>query len=189
MKFDQIRRVRKAAHVTQEELAKRIGVNRALISKYETGIIEPSVSQLQKIASALGVPMMELLDFLKENHIKTAVLSNKPHPRTLDNVEGVFGKGYFDLVYGEREDQGIRKKPCPDGVWAIAEELGLSKSEILYLGDTNTDMETGNNAKVDTVGVTWGFRTREELMAFHPALIADHPSRVVQYIKDVNGIE
>ena len=62
MKFDQIRRVRKAAHVTQEELAKRIGVNRALISKYETGIIEPSVSQLHKIASALGVPMMELLD-------------------------------------------------------------------------------------------------------------------------------
>ena len=62
MKFDQIRRVRKAAHVTQEELAKRIGVNRALISKYETGIIEPSVSQLQKIASVLGVPMMELLD-------------------------------------------------------------------------------------------------------------------------------
>ena len=55
MKFDQIRRVRKAAHVTQEELAKRIGVNRALISKYETGIIEPSVSQLQKIALALGV--------------------------------------------------------------------------------------------------------------------------------------
>ena len=54
--------MRKAAHVTQEELAKRIGVNRALISKYETGIIEPSVSQLQKIASALGVPMMELLD-------------------------------------------------------------------------------------------------------------------------------
>ena len=48
MKFDQIRRVRKAAHVTQEELAKRIGVNRALISKYETGIIEPSVSQCYK---------------------------------------------------------------------------------------------------------------------------------------------
>ena len=121
----------------------------------------------------------ELLQFLKSQGIFIAVLSNKPHPRTLDNVEGVFGKGYFDLVYGEREDQGIRKKPCPDGVWAIAEELGLSKSEILYLGDTNTDMETGDNAKVDTVGVTWGFRTREELMAFHPALIADHPSQVV----------
>lgn len=68
MKFDQIRRVRKAAHVTQEELAKRIGVNRALISKYETGIIEPSVSQLQKIASALGVPMMELLDWRKRRN-------------------------------------------------------------------------------------------------------------------------
>ena len=82
--------------------------------------------------------------------------------------EGVFGKGYFDLVYGEREDQGIRKKPCPDGVWAIAEELGLSKSEILYLGDTNTDMETGNNAKVDTVGVTWDLGPGKSLWPSHP---------------------
>lgn len=132
--------------------------------------------------------IMELLEFLKEQHIRITVLSNKPHPRTLDNVDGVFGKGYFDLVYGEREDEGIKKKPCPDGVWAIAGELALLKEEILYLGDTNTDMETGRNAGVDTVGVTWGFRTRKELESFHPALVADHPSQVIRYIKDVNGI-
>ena len=130
----------------------------------------------------------KLLDFLKENHIKTAVLSNKPHPRTLDNVEGVFGKGRFDLVYGEREDKGIKKKPAPDGVWALMEELGVGREEVLYLGDTNTDMRTGRNAQVDTVGVTWGFRDREELEAFHPKLIADHPMDVVRFIKDVNGI-
>ena len=130
----------------------------------------------------------KLLDFLKENHIKTAVLSNKPHPRTLDNVEGVFGKGRFDLVYGEREDKGIKKKPAPDGVWALMEELGVGREEVLYLGDTNTDMRTGRNAQVDTAGVTWGFRGREELEAFHPKLIADHPMDVVRFIKDVNGI-
>ena len=49
----------------------------------------------------------ELLEFLKSQGILIAVLSNKPHHRTLDNVEGVFGKGYFNLVYGEREDKGI----------------------------------------------------------------------------------
>lgn len=133
--------------------------------------------------------IQELLEFLKENRIITAVLSNKPHARTLDNVEGVFGRGYFDLVYGEREDEGIKKKPSPDGVWAMIRQLGLSREDILYFGDTNTDMETGMNAGVDTVGVTWGFRTREELERFHPALIADQPSRVIQYIKDVNRIE
>ena len=131
----------------------------------------------------------ELLEFLKHHGIIITVLSNKPHARAVDNVEGVFGKGYFDLVYGEREEQGIKKKPAPDGVWAILKELGVSKKEVLYFGDTNTDMKTGANAQVDTVGVTWGFRTREELEAFSPILLADHPSRVVQFIKDVNGIE
>lgn len=130
-----------------------------------------------------------LLAFLKENGIRTAVLSNKPHLRTLDNVYGVFGKECFDLVYGEREDLGIRKKPAPDGVWAILEELGLDKKECLYFGDTNTDMKTGINAQVDTVGVTWGFRSREELEAFRPVLIADHPSQAAVFVKDVNHIE
>lgn len=130
----------------------------------------------------------ELLQFLKEQGICTAVLSNKPHARTLDNVNGVFGEALFDRVYGERESQGIRKKPCPDGVWAIGEELGFLREELLYLGDTNTDMETGANAGVDTVGVTWGFRSREELAAFHPVLLADRPKQVMDYIKEVNRI-
>ena len=133
--------------------------------------------------------MKELLEFLKAVHIRIAVLSNKPHARTLDNVEGVFGKGYFDLVCGEREDQGIRKKPCADGVWAVMEELGVSREETLYFGDTNTDMETGKNAGVDTIGVAWGFRTKSELEEFHPVFIADRPSQVIQYIKEVDKIE
>ena len=68
-------------------------------------------------------------------------------------------------------------------------EQGVSMEECLYLGDTNTDMKTGINAGAVTVGVTWGFRDREELEAFSPAYIADHPGDVVQIVKDVNGIE
>ena len=49
-------------------------------------------------------------------------------------------------------------------------------------------METGANAGVDTVGVTWGFRSREELAAFHPVLLADRPKQVMDYIKEVNRI-
>lgn len=131
----------------------------------------------------------ELLAFLKEHGIRIAVLSNKPHARTLDNVNGVFGTGLFDAVYGEREPEGIRKKPAPDGVWDILKEFKAEKEECLYFGDTNTDMETGRNAGVDTVGVTWGFRSREELKAYNPKLIADHPSEIISLVKEVNGIE
>ena len=131
----------------------------------------------------------ELIDFLKAHGIKCAVLSNKPHDRAVDNVEGVFQKGYFDLVYGERESEGIRRKPQPDGVLAILKELGIKKEDCLYFGDTNTDMETGRNAGVDTVGVTWGFRPRKELEDYEPRLVADDTAQVIAYIKDVNGIE
>ncbi|MCC8027739.1 MAG: HAD family hydrolase [Clostridium sp.] len=131
----------------------------------------------------------DMLAFLRKEGIHMAVLSNKPHDRTVENVEAVFGAGCFERIYGEREDKGIEKKPSPDGVWSIMKEFGVEREEVLYFGDTNTDMRTGKNAGVDTVGVTWGFRGREELEAFAPRLIADHPAQVVEFIKEVNGIE
>lgn len=118
----------------------------------------------------------ELTEFLRSRGVKLAVLSNKPHARTVENIETIFGKGYFDAVAGERE--GIPKKPDPRGVFALAAELGVPLEECLYFGDTNTDMLTGRNAGVDTVGVLWGFRDREELEAFAPAYLVEHPSEV-----------
>ena len=90
----------------------------------------------------------EMLSELKKNNIKIAVLSNKPHARTLDNVNGIFGENYFDKVYGEREN--LKIKPDPQGALLIAEELGVSTKECLYVGDTNTDMKTGISAGMDT---------------------------------------
>ncbi|MBU9724827.1 HAD family hydrolase [Diplocloster modestus] len=118
-----------------------------------------------------GIP--ELLDTLKERGIKIAVLSNKPHAQTINVVETLFGKGYFDHVQGQQE--GIRRKPYPDGALAIAAEFGIEPADCLYLGDTNTDMQTGNAAGMHTVGVTWGFRDREELEANHAQDIIDYP--------------
>lgn len=189
--------------IDEEEAKRFVGdgykklMERALIARGDTELVhyEESLVRYQqyfkgccmyRVEPYEGIP--ELLDFLKSHGIKIAVLSNKPHARALDNVEGVFGKGCFDLVNGERESEGIRRKPAPDGVFLCARELGVSMEECLYLGDTNTDMKTGLAAGADTVGVTWGFRDRAELEAFHPAYIADHPLEVVQIVKDVNGI-
>ena len=123
----------------------------------------------------------ELLQHLKDQGIKTAVLSNKQNQQTVEIIETVFGKGYFDFVAGERP--GIPKKPDPAGVLQIMETLGENRSDCLYFGDTNTDMKTGLGAGLTTVGVTWGFRDRAELEAFHPQYIIDHPGEVLEILQ------
>lgn len=117
---------------------------------------------------------------LKSAGIKTAVLSNKPHPRTLKVIADLFGEGMFDVVAGQKPE--IEKKPSPAGVYAILKELELEKSEVLYLGDTNTDMKTGKSAGVFTIGVLWGFRDRKELEENHADAIIAVPAEILQYI-------
>ncbi len=124
----------------------------------------------------------QLLDALRAQNIRIAVLSNKPHERTVETIEAVFGKDYFDLVAGQRDD--IPKKPDPAGVNRILDVFGCKPEECLYFGDTNTDMQTGLNAKVHTVGVTWGFRDRKELESFHPDFVIDDPKMVTDPILD-----
>lgn len=120
--------------------------------------------------------MPEFLSFLKEKGIKIAVLTNKGHERAVECVEAVYGKGFFDLITGE--GNGVKCKPDPSGAFMTAEHFHTKPSKCLYFGDTNTDMRTGINAGMDTVGVTWGFRERAELEAFKPKYIIDHPDEI-----------
>ena len=76
--------------------------------------------------------------------------------------------------------EGIPKKPAPDGALLIAEKLGVSTQECLYIGDTDTDMQTGRAAGMHTVGVLWGFRDREELEANGAEHIIEHPMELLR---------
>ena len=123
-----------------------------------------------------------LLETMKRQGMKLAVLSNKPHAQAVDVVEKIFGKGCFDYVQGQTE--GIPRKPNPVGALHIAEYFGVKRSECLYIGDTNTDMQTGKGAGMFTVGVLWGFRTREELEKNDADWIARHPSEIESLLKE-----
>ena len=122
----------------------------------------------------------ELLAALKERGIAIAVLSNKPHVETINVIETLFGKGYFDVIHGQKE--GVAIKPSPEGAFKVLEELGLTAEDILYLGDTATDMKTGKNTGAFTVGALWGFREREELVENHADAIIGHPMELLNYI-------
>lgn len=103
------------------------------------------------------------LNILKGWGKKLAICTNKPQPATDIIVDKIFGKDYFDMVIGMTEERP--RKPDPKVLNDIIDNFNIDKSRVAYFGDTSVDMITGRNAEVFTVGVTWGFRGKEELMA------------------------
>ena len=122
----------------------------------------------------------ETLKQMKDKGIKLAVLSNKPHQQTKKVVERIFGEDVFDCVQGQKE--GIARKPDPDGIYRLLEEMQAGREECLYVGDSEVDVETGRNAGVRMVGVSWGFRSREALKAAGAGIIIDSPEKLMQFV-------
>lgn len=125
-----------------------------------------------------GIP--ELLAALKAQGIQIAVFSNKPHAETINVIETLFGKGYFNVIQGQKEEVAI--KPSPEGVFQIFAQLKVTAADVLYLGDTATDMKTGKNAGIFTVGALWGFRERRELEEGGADVLIEHPLELLRYI-------
>ena len=124
--------------------------------------------------------MEELLAFLQQQGIQLAVASNKYQEATSKIIPYYFPNITFTAILGQREGCPIK----PDA--AIAEEIiriaGVQKTEVLYVGDSGVDMQTGRNAGVDTCGVTWGFRPRTELEQFAPQYIVDTAEQLKEII-------
>lgn len=105
-----------------------------------------------------GIP--RLLEGLSEKGVRLAVATNKPHEVAEEIVRFYFGD-VFRCIEGQRDDRP--KKPDPTVVNDIIREMGLEKSEILYIGDSDVDMLTAKNSGLTACGVLWGFRDENEL--------------------------
>ncbi len=121
-----------------------------------------------------------MIEKLKEKEVKLAVLSNKPHRQTVKVAQEIFGGDVFDALQGQQE--GIPRKPSPEGIYAILEKLGVSKEECLYVGDSEVDVATGTAAGTKTVSVAWGFRTEDQLRAAGASLIIRSPEELLGLI-------
>ena len=125
-----------------------------------------------------GIP--EMLKALKDKGIQLAVLSNKPDRQTVKVVKAIFGEELFEYAQGQKE--GIRRKPEPDGVWYLMEQMHVSKEECLYIGDSEVDAATGRNAGLKTIGVLWGFRDRKTLETAEVDDLIDRPDELLQFV-------
>lgn len=120
----------------------------------------------------------DMLQRLSTNKLMLNVLSNKPHHDTVRCVRQFFNIDHFVVVWGHRDSKPL--KPDPMATTEILEMCHISSHQGLFVGDTAVDIEAAHNANMQAVGVTWGFRTRDELKACGADTIVDDPTEIVR---------
>jgi phosphoglycolate phosphatase len=125
-----------------------------------------------------GIP--ELLDGLAARGLKMVVFTNKPDDVAKLMVAKLLPDYHFDDVVGARE--GKPHKPDPTVPLELAGKLGVPPAQFVYIGDTNTDMQTANAAGMFPVGALWGFRTADELKANGAKVLIAHPTELLKLI-------
>jgi phosphoglycolate phosphatase len=121
-----------------------------------------------------------LIRELRERGLALAVLSNKPDAKTSDCVNHFFPSSPFTIVRGAIDS--IPLKPAPDAALAISRQLAIPPGQWLYVGDTDTDMQTAVRAGFFPVGAAWGFRDREELIAHGALTVIDEPAELLELL-------
>ena len=125
-----------------------------------------------------GIP--ELLDNLTKKGIKIAVLSNKADDLTNLCVTKLLSQWRFTLVAGAKPS--IPNKPDPTAAFEMSKQMGISPAQFIYLGDSDIDMKTANNAGMFAIGAGWGFRSEQELLDTGAKAVIKHPSELMRYL-------
>lgn len=124
--------------------------------------------------------IIDLLKALQQRGITIAVVSNKLHPAVVELNERFF-KDYITSAVGESAT--VRRKPNPDAVLAALSELGCSKDEAVYVGDSEVDLHTAQNAGMQCMLVLWGFRDEDFLRSLPGAsLFAQCPADILSWL-------
>jgi phosphoglycolate phosphatase len=120
----------------------------------------------------------DLVSGLRADGVKLAVLSNKADDLTRRIVGALFDPGTFDVVMGAQQSMPL--KPDPAAALLVGGRLGAPPERIAYLGDSGIDMRTATAAGMTAIGVSWGFRAREELVENGAAVVLDHPLELLE---------
>jgi len=125
--------------------------------------------------------IMDMLTALQAKHIPLGICTNKHQSAADTIVDKLFPKDMFVSVIGDCKD--MPRKPDPKKVLQIAAKMGVKPAEVAYFGDTSVDMDTANNAGMLPIGVTWGFRPQEELVAHGAKILLDTPMELFSKVE------
>lgn len=126
-----------------------------------------------------GIP--ELLDAITASGITMTMLTNKPHDVMLKTLDSYFTKWDFKIALGQRDN--MPQKPDPAEALNIAKQLGLKPEEMVFIGDSAVDIKTGKAAGMDTICVTAGYESRENIMAANATHVIDTHLEILPLLK------
>lgn len=130
----------------------------------------------EKTAPYEGI--LDLLQRLSNEGIAMAIVSNK-NDAAVKQLTADFFSDTISVAIGETPQ--IQKKPAPDTVFAVLEELHRSAEESIYIGDSDVDIQTAKNSGMDCVSVSWGFRGRTFLEKEGASHIVDTPEEILTF--------
>jgi len=125
----------------------------------------------------------DMLSDLSLLGVKLSVFSNKPDGFTKIIVKKFFPEIPFEQVLGASER--FARKPDPSGALDIARKMGFLPEEILYAGDTATDMLTASGAGMYAVGALWGFREKDELLKAGASVVIEKPEEIIRIFREI----
>lgn len=123
--------------------------------------------------------ILEVLKQLKDMGVKMAVVSNKADFAVQSLCQDYF-PGLFDFAVGDREGQ--RRKPAPDSVNAVLEKFAMDRKDAVYIGDSDVDFETSQNANMDVIMVGWGFRDEDFILSKGAKFVIHQPEEILSRI-------
>lgn len=143
---------------------------------------ESMINEYREICTLKTKPyegIVELLENLTLQNIKMAVFSNKADELTKKIASEIF-PNYFDTAVGLSIEE--LKKPNPFEAVEISKNWNLKPEEILFVGDSDIDMQTAVNANMFPVGVSWGYRTEDELKTSGAKLVINNASELIEIL-------
>lgn len=123
----------------------------------------------------------ELLKALQEAGFKTAVVTNKADFAAQALCEKIFGN-LITVAVGANDN--IRHKPFPDGALKALEMLGTKAENVFFVGDSDVDVKTAENAGIDFVGVLWGFRDKAVLKSAGATVFAQNTQELKELLME-----
>jgi len=127
--------------------------------------------------------VVTLLSQFYEAGYKLAIVSNKVDSAVKD-LNKTFFSDYVSVAIGEKP--GIERKPAPDTVIEALRQLGSTKEEAIYIGDSEVDVATAKNSGMPCVSVLWGFRSKEWLLERGGSVFAETADEVFRYVTELN---
>ncbi|HIT93328.1 MAG TPA: HAD family hydrolase [Candidatus Stercorousia faecigallinarum] len=124
--------------------------------------------------------ILKILKDLQNKGVKIGVVSNKFDSAVKELCKKYFGN-LVDIAVGQSDD--VPKKPAPEGVFKVMKELGAEKISTVYIGDSEVDVQTAKNSGLPCIGVTWGFRNKNDLQGAD--YIIDNPCDIISVIRSM----